>query len=262
MPGTQGTNAGDAAGGTGGSSPFRVFTTEDEFKAEINAAEARARNIAEREARKRQAVPPEELEELDRLRKADADRQQKDAEAKGEWDRLKQQLLADNEKAIAAERGKVDKAAGELRVERIRRALVSAAAKHGAIDPEEVADLLERRCRLDDNYAVEVLDEAGKHAYGPKGDDLTPEQLVDGYLGKKPHLVRAGSTGQGGGSRGGASVSGDAADAGLTPSVAAAKTAWDEADTRAKASGSNEDNAIAWKFKRAYDQAVKDATRR
>lgn len=153
------------------------------------------------------SVSAQEKQELEDLRKAKAEEAEKRARAEGDWQRLEKSLREDFETKLKGESEKRTRAEEILRQEKIRKALVSAAAKRGAIDAEEVADLLEKRVTLDEDYQEQVLEKPnGNRAY-VGGAPMSVEQLVDGYLSQKPHLVRSGNPGGGAGSRGGASTS-------------------------------------------------------
>jgi hypothetical protein len=178
-----------------------ITMTQAEIDDMISARLTRERAIWERKV----GVLAKEQEELEALRKEKLAREQKDAEAKGEWDRLKAVLAKEHETAIQEKQGKLDTATSELHKERVRSALVTEAAKQNAVDPEEIADLLERRVKLDDQFQVEVLDEQGKRAIGKGGADMTVGALVQSFLEKRPHLVKA-TGGDGGGARGGKSL--------------------------------------------------------
>jgi hypothetical protein len=193
-----------------------------------------AKKIGEERAKleRRYAGATEEREELERLRQERIDREQKDLESKGEFDRAKKAIEERNAKALKDRDDRNEKTLGELKAERIRRALVSSAARLNAIDPDEVAELLDRRCYLNEEFKAEAKDDDGAV--------LTPEQLVEAYLLKKPHLVKAGSTGEGGGSRGGATTTG--ARVGSAELQQALK-ALEEADKLAKATGMPHDLA-------------------
>ena len=232
MEPTQSATAAAQQSGDGVADPEKTYT-----HSELSAIMAKERKSWER---KYAGASQEERDELDRLRTDQKAREQRDAEAKGEWDRLKKSMAEEHQKALTDREQRIEKATGALKVERIRRALVSAAAKANAIDPEEVADLLERRCRLTEDFQVEVLDEAGQRAYRG-GNELTPSELVEQYLTKKLHLVKAGTFGQGGGSKGGATVTEGLR---LTPELQGAKQALADAEKLAK-SGMPQDLARA-----------------
>lgn len=198
-----GEKPGAAAAGGGGGTTEKAYT-----EAEVNDI-VRRRLERDRQTRGREtAVSEEDRQELERLRNEAKDRERQEAERKGEYERIKASWQKEKDEAVALERQHRESAERVVREERVLRSLVESAVRHGAIDPAIVSKLLQDRCRLDKDYRVEVLDEVGKVAY--RGAELmTPDQLVEDYLRDKPYLVRAGSTGQGGGSTGGASTTGD-----------------------------------------------------
>lgn len=154
----------------------------------------------------------ETAQELETLRAFKATQEQTEAERKGEY-----------EKALNAERERFGTKEGtwkkrestlvtELRKERVRGRLVAAAAKAGAVDPNDVAEMLERRVDLDDDFNPFIRHEKdpSKRAINGEGDDLTLDELVEDFLSKKPHMARAGE-GDGAGAKGGASSSAEGA---------------------------------------------------
>lgn len=218
-------------------------------QADLDRILAKERAIWER---KHGAGGEAERAELDRLRQEREEREQRDAEAAKEWEKSKQLLADRHAKEVAKRDESLKTMTAELRTERIRRALVAEAAKVGAVDPELVADTLERKCSLNDKFQAEATDD--------DGGLVTIAELVTGFLGAKPFLVRPGSTGQGGGSRGGASMGADHAPG--SPDLQAARKALEEADKLARASGMPNDLARAQTaHKRVKDLEAKAAGR-
>lgn len=153
-----------------------------------------------------------ELEELREFKKA---QEQAEAVRKGEFDKA---LNTEKERFATREgawKKREDTLTKELRKERIRGKLEKAAARHGAIDPGEIADMLERRVALDDNFEAYVVDEKDptKRAINGEGDDLDIDGLVESYATKKKHLFKA-VDGEGTGSRGGRSTDAEGAKGG------------------------------------------------
>ena len=93
-------------------------------------------------------------------------------------------------KARDAAKAKSDAIASEHAV---TRALVDAAAKGDANDPEEIASLLKGRVALDfETGRVRVFEADGKTPdVDDKGEALTVDGLVSAYLTAKPHHVKS-----------------------------------------------------------------------
>lgn len=186
----------------------------------------------------------EEKAELSRLRQAEKDRQTAEAERKGEWDRLRKSMEDEHSAAISKLSETGERLMNELNTERVRGRLVGAAAKSNAIDPEEIADVLERYCDLNDALQPVVKDRDGNIRY-IAGREMSPEQLVEEHLGKRSHLVKPGSTGQGGGSRGGASTGADGP-APVSGELEAARKDLQALDVEARRVGTPEALNAAW----------------
>jgi hypothetical protein len=123
------------------------------------------------------AVPSQFLAELDRARAereaARAELAKRDA-AEAETKALLAQL---QEKVALTEREREALAAART-ADRIRYEARMAAAEHGAVDPDDVVDLVTRGLKVDADRVVAA--------------DGTPvADFVKGYLAKKPHLARA-----------------------------------------------------------------------
>jgi hypothetical protein len=222
--------SGTGAGTPGGGDPGAGAGADKTFtQADLDKILAKERAIWER---KHGASGEAERQELERLRQEREEREQREAEQRGEFEKSKKLLEERHAKEVGKREESLKTITQELRTERIRRALVSQAAKAGAVDPDLVADTLERHCTLNEKFQAE--------ATGEDGGLLTIEELVTGFLSSKPFLVRPGSTGEGGGSRGGATTTG--ARVGSAELQQALKRL-EEADKLAKASGMPHDLA-------------------
>lgn len=129
----------------------------------------------------------------------------KDADKGGEKTYTKEQLdrlLADADERhsaklkVEAEKVTVAEERALKLLEKDRTAaIVSAAAKAQAIDPEEVAALTLRHVAHDDEGNITVLNEKGGARLGPKGDPLTVEEFIRDWIEKRPHHKRGSGTG-------------------------------------------------------------------
>lgn len=190
---------------------------------------------------------PGAAEELERLRKAENDRKRRDDEARGNYERA---LAAKDDewgKQIKEREDRLAALRAELRKDRVRGAIIAAAAEARALKPDQLADLLEgRRVTLDEeSLGVVVLDPSGKPWY-PHGKPASVKHLVEAYLAENPHLAQASGTG-GAGSRGGASTSEVGAGVQETAELAAAKKRFDDAKAKAERSGQVSDITAAQK---------------
>lgn len=87
---------------------------------------------------------------------------------------------------------------GQLHKEKIEGAILKAAGGRNAVNPEQVAQLLQSRVKLSDEGEVHVLNERGEVMYDT--DSATPisiDSLVNTFLDSSPHFLRAGPKGSG-----------------------------------------------------------------
>lgn len=79
-------------------------------------------------------------------------------------------------------------------------AIISAAARANAIDPEDVSLLVGRHVSHDEDGALVVLNEKGTPRLNSKGEPLSVEEFVKAFVESKPHLKRgSGTSGAGSG---------------------------------------------------------------
>ena len=107
-----------------------------------------------------------------------------------------EERIAQLERDLEAERQKNRQFEESRKEERTNEALIGAARRLNAIDPEDVARLLDRK-----DLTIE-----------DDGTATNAEQVVRAFLRKKPHLVRAGAGGGADGGTRGSSGKGDSSD--------------------------------------------------
>lgn len=125
-----------------------------------------------------------DVNELRALREAAQKKAQEEAMKKGEFEKILQEKLSIKD----AEISKRDSVIREYKVE---SPLLSAAAKHRAVAPEQVRSLLKNNVNLNAEGEVEVLDNEGKVRYTDSGTPLTVEELVSEFLATNPHFVQS-----------------------------------------------------------------------
>ena len=216
----------------GGSKPFKVFATQEEFDA--HAAGIRA--AAERTAKK--AVSGDERAKMEALEAELAERKQRDLEAQGNYEQAKAAIQKAAEAAVIKERETREKAVAALRAHLVDAQLKALAEAKGAYNAADVVAHLKDRIGLDDDFRVRVYDAPG----GAVQDGISLEAAVVDLLKANPHLAKATGMGSGSGAGGGKSVSG-----GLTgsPAQKAAQATYDEALKRAQANPQNADAMAA-----------------
>ena len=86
----------------------------------------------------------------------------------------------------------------QLHTEKVEGALLKAAGSRNAVDPTQVAQLLQNRVRLSDDGEVQVLNSNGEVMYDTdNASPVTIDSLVNNFLDSSPHFLRAGPSGSG-----------------------------------------------------------------
>jgi hypothetical protein len=128
----------------------------------------------------------EDLGDIDELRsiKQEAEqRKQQEQIKRGEFEKTLQELASKKDAEIA----KRDSIIKEYKV---NTPLLSAAAKHKAVNAEQVKSLLINSVKLTDEGDVAVLDDKGNIRYTDSGTAYQVEDLVQEFLNKNPHFVQ------------------------------------------------------------------------
>lgn len=201
-------------------------------------------------------------QELQRLRTQETERKRKEAEADRNYQAALQSKDEEWSKRVKDEADRASALKQELRKDRVRGAIIAAAAEHNAIKPEQIADLLEGRSVSldDDTLAVIVLGNNGQPSFFG-GKPMTVSQRVAAFLEENPHLAKASGTG-GSGSRGGASTSegGQQTNTGETQELRKAREEHKAAIEKAQATGQAQDVTAAQKASnrvRALEEALR-----
>ena len=156
----------------------KTFTQE-----EVNAILARTKSQLEKKLLK----PYEELGDPEQLRQIKSEWEQKQQEQqikRGEFEKTLQELAAKKDQEIQ----KRDLVIKEYKV---NTPLISAAAKHGAVNAEQVKALLAQNVRLNQEGEVEVVAQDGTVRYKDNGEAMGVEDLVQEFLLSNPHFRAA-----------------------------------------------------------------------
>lgn len=113
---------------------------------------------------------------------------------KSEWDTQRTKIEKEANDRIDA----LSKQVMNLLGEKKRGAVISAASRANAVDPEIVAQLVESFVDFDDENAIFFKDAKGEARYGSKGDYLTADEFISEFLDGKPYLRKSGATPGGG----------------------------------------------------------------
>lgn len=143
-----------------------------------------------------------------------ADKASKDKLAsQGKVDEIKAQVEGEYKGIIEKANANASKWQDNYRALAIDKDLLSAAAKHNAIDPAEVALLARSNVKMDDEGIVTVVDKDGHTMRNDSGDAMGIDGFMESFLGDRPHHVKAsgGGSGSAGGDKGGAPLVGSVA---------------------------------------------------
>ena len=196
-PGDGGGSGG--AGGSGGgapqdSKPGAEFTPEQQAKLQelINDAFGKGASKAE----KAQATRIQELEaELAKFKnQKPQDKPEEKPEGKVYTQAEVQELLAKRDEEFKPKLTAAEERVAKLLEKERSAAIIGAAAKANAIDPEDVALLVGRYVAHDEDGNVVVLNERGSTRLNSKGDPMTVEEFVKSFVDTKPHLKRGANT--------------------------------------------------------------------
>lgn len=131
--------------------------------------------------------PYEDLGDPDELRQLREDankRANEQAMKRGEFDKIIQDLAAKKD-------AEIQKRDSIIKDYKINTPLVNAAAKHRAVNADQVRALLGNNLRLNQEGDVEVVDDRGSVRYNDSGSPMSVEDLVSEFLLSNPHFVQA-----------------------------------------------------------------------
>ena len=109
---------------------------------------------------------------------------------RGEFDEIMKQQA---EKSNA----EINNLKNELQKIKINDSLLSSASKHKANVPDQVVQLLKANVQLNDNGAVEILENNNQPRYNKKGELMTVDEYVEEFLTQNPHFQSATPSGSG-----------------------------------------------------------------
>lgn len=156
----------------------KTFTQE-----EVNAILARTKNQLEKKFQSKY----EDLGDLDELRTIKTEwekKQQAEQIKRGEFERTLQELAAKKD-------AEIQRRDAIIKEYKVNTPLLSAAAKHKAVAPEQVKALLSNNVRLNEQGEVEVVSSDGSVRYKDNGTAYEVEDLVSEFLTQNPHFVSA-----------------------------------------------------------------------
>ena len=158
-------------------------------KEQFNAAMKSARLSGEQSVAKK--FSGVDVEHYNSLIQKEEQSKLEEQKKKGEFEQI---LKAQSEKAQA----KISTLTDELTKIKVDGALLNAASKHKAVNPEQVVQLVRSQVKMSETGQVEIVDpKSGNTRYTEAGEPLDVENAVSDWLKANPHFVQAGPTGSG-----------------------------------------------------------------
>jgi hypothetical protein len=158
-------------------------------KEQFNAAMKSARLQGEQAVAKK--FSNVDVERYNTLLQQEEQKQLEEQKRKGEFEKiLKEQAEKSN--------SKISTLTDELTKIKVDGALLNAASKYKAVNPEQVVRLVRDQVKMSETGQVEVVDpKTGNTRYAETGDPLDIDYAVGEWLKANPHFVQAGATGSG-----------------------------------------------------------------
>ena len=113
-----------------------------------------------------------------------------DQKARGEFEKILKEQAEKSNKEISGLRSEIEKV-------KVDGALLNAASKNSAINPEQVKDLLKGNVKLTDDGKVEILAENKQPMYNKDGDLKSIDEYVKDFITDNPHFQTATPSGSG-----------------------------------------------------------------
>jgi hypothetical protein len=171
------------ATGAADSASENLAATKTYTQQDVDNMMARMRGSLEKKLLK----PYEDLGDPETLRqlKAEAEQRQQEQQLKrGEFEKTLQEMAAKKDAEIL-------KRDAIIREYKVTAPVLNAAAKHRAVNPDQVRSLLQPNLRLNSQGDVEIVDATGAVRYTDSGAPLAVEDLVREFLDSNPHFVAA-----------------------------------------------------------------------
>jgi len=129
-------------------------------------------------------------EQARKLLQEKENKQIEDQKARGEFEKILKEQAEKSNKEISGLRSEIEKV-------KVDGALVTAASKNQAINPEQVKDLLKGKVKLTEDGKVEILAENNQPMYNKDGDLKSIDEYVKDFITENPHFQTATPSGSG-----------------------------------------------------------------
>ena len=195
------------------------MNTEDNINQEMEATEAPQNNaldskeskgfsqdevnriVADRISRERKKFDGIDVDQYKNWQTQEEERKVEQQKQRGEFDKIIREQAEKFQNRI----GDLE---NTLKREKVDGALLNSAASLKSVAPNQVADLLKNRVRLNEQGEAEVVDTNGTPAYLDNGSQMQVKDLVSDFLTTNPHFAAPSQSGTGSqGKVGGSSTS-------------------------------------------------------
>jgi len=129
-------------------------------------------------------------EQARKLLQEKENKEMEEQKARGEFEKILKEQAEKSNKEIASLRSEIEKV-------KVDGALLNAASKNSAINPEQVKDLLKGNVKLTDDGKVEILAENKQPMYNKDGDLKSIDEYVKDFITDNPHFQTATPSGSG-----------------------------------------------------------------
>lgn len=149
---------------------------------EVNAMMAKTKAQLEKKfsSRYEDLGDPEEIREIVTTYR----KQQTEHEVKrGNFEKVLQDVVSKKDEVIS-------KQAKMIEEFRVNTPILDAAARHRAVNPEQVKALIRSNVRLNEDGEPEVIDEKGQVQYDDSGRKVNVDTFVQRWLNQNPHFVQ------------------------------------------------------------------------
>ena len=171
----------------------KVETTVEEKEPMVSQAEVDKiveRRLAREKSKYEKMYSGIDPEQARKLLEEKENKQMEDQKARGEFEKILKEQAEKSNKEIAGLRSEIEKV-------KVDGALVTAASKNQAINPEQVKDLLKGKVKLTDDGKVEILAENNQPMYNKDGDLKSIDEYVKDFITENPHFQTATPSGSG-----------------------------------------------------------------
>jgi len=150
--------------------------------------------MADRLARQKLSIMKDlGIENLDEAKSALAEKAKQEEELKIEKGKFEEVM----KKRTLEHQDIVNKLGEELKKERIDKQLINSASVNGAVNPEQIKELLKNNVQLNADGRVEILDKDKTPRYNSQGELLTVDEAVKEFLTQNAHFQAATPSGSG-----------------------------------------------------------------